>query len=318
MSGQGVETVARVRGGPLSAAWRVVWASRVHKLFPLLILMTSAGLLVGPRLSPGFYALAVVVVMVGSMLGMQLNVLTDRDLDRSTKPQLLAGLTNDPRMLRAIMWAEGLLCALALVACARGSVALALALFAYWLCFTLYSYNIFLPRRAASTRLKVFWWGNLSTVLGGYAALWLAGFALAGLPAGRWWLWGGVAVAVSLVDYGVFLNECAGDAPAERAHGLRTLPALLGERGASALAVAFLTLGAAVLALLVVTSWQRLAAAQVAMLFWHAAVQAASVVMTLLVIRRGRRRWETLVDLSFWISRVGALAIALGWRLLTG
>jgi 4-hydroxybenzoate polyprenyltransferase len=297
---------------PLASAWRVISASRVHKLIPLLLLMTNAGLLAGSGVSPGLYALAVVFVLVSSMLGMQLNVLTDSALDRRTKPHLLALLKDDQHSLRLIVWTEVWSCAALLVWIALSNVSLALALLAYTLGFTLYSYNFLVPGGQTRARLKVYWWGNLITVLGAYLALWIAGFALARPPAANWVLWASIACAISIVDYGVFLNECAGDAATERAHGLRTLPALLGERGASALAIGILALGVSLLAALLLRFWSQLNAVQMAALIWHAGVQAASALSTLLVVRRGRSRWEVLVDLSFWISRVGALAILVG------
>lgn len=300
------------------AALRVVSASRIHKLVPLLLLMINAGLLAGGHVAPLLCAAAVVFVLLISMLGMQLNVLTDAALDRSTKPQLLASMNDDPRVLRGIMWAEGLFCGLLLALAAEQDIRLGLALTYYAICFTLYSYNFLVPGRETQARLKVFWWGNVATVFGGYFALWMTGLALGGVPTSEWIAWATLAAAVCAVDYGVFLNECAGDAAAERAHGLKTFPALLGERRTSALAISLLVLGASAVAGLLVRFWPRLDRFQVAALTWHTAVQGLSALSTLLVIRGGRRRWEALVDSSFWVSRVGALAILLGRQWLSG
>jgi hypothetical protein len=302
----------------VAAALRVVSASRIHKLVPLLLLMINAGLLAGGRVAPMLCAAAVVFILLISMLGMQLNVLTDAALDRATKPHLLAWMNDDPRILRAIMWAEGLSCGLLLALAARRDIKLGLALAYYAMCFTLYSYNFLLPGREMRARLKVFWWGNVAAVFGGYFALWMAGLALAGLPPRGWIAWAALAAAVCAVDYGVFLNECAGDAAAERAHGLKTLPALLGERRTSAFAISLLVLGASAVAGLLIRFWPRLDGFQVAALAWHTAVQGLSALSTLLVIRRGRSRWEALVDSSFWVSRVGALTILLGRQWLSG
>ena len=70
----------------VAAALRVLSASRIHKLVPLLLLMINAGLLAGGRVAPLLCVAAVVFVLLVSMLGMQLNVLTDAVLDQSTKP----------------------------------------------------------------------------------------------------------------------------------------------------------------------------------------------------------------------------------------
>jgi 4-hydroxybenzoate polyprenyltransferase len=295
-----------------AAALRVLAASRVHKLIPLLVLMANAALMAGEGVSRTAYGIAVAFVLLSSMLGMQLNVLTDAALDRSTKPHLIAWLTEDPRVLRALMWVEGMTCGLLVLLIAPTHPRLALALSYYAACFLLYSYNFLIPGGQARARFKVFWWGNLLTVLGGYASLWVAGFALGGLPNELWPMWLGLGAALCAVDYGVFMNECAGDADAERANDLKTLPALLGKRLASVVAMALLSAGAAALLALLGAFWTRLDVVRVAALLWHAAVQTAAALLTLLVVRRGRSRWETLVDSSFWISRLGALAILTG------
>ena len=134
--------------------------------------------------------------------------------------------------------------------------------------------------------MKVFWWGNVAAVFGGYFALWMAGLALGGVPPRAWMAWVALAAAVCAVDYGVFLNECAGDAAAERAHRLKTLPALLGERRTSALAISLLVLGASAVAGLLIRFWPRLDGFQVAALAWHTAVQGLSALSTMLVYSR--------------------------------
>jgi 4-hydroxybenzoate polyprenyltransferase len=302
---------------PFAAIRGVVRASRVHKLIPLLLLMTNAALFAGESLPllPGIAS--ALFVLSFSMLGMQLNVLTDAELDRATKPELLRALSADQRVLRSVMWGEAIACIAFLAVAGAQDAGLGVALVAYAVCFALYSYNFVVggANAQARLRLKVFWWGNLLTVVGGYFSLWAAGFALGGLQAASWPLWSGIAVAVCAVDYGVFLNECAGDAEAERKARLATLPALLGQRWTSGIAMTILIGGAAVAAVLLAYAShaaEPTGAVRSLALLWHVAVQATSAACTLLLVRRGRRRWEVVVDSSFWVSRAGALGILIG------
>jgi 4-hydroxybenzoate polyprenyltransferase len=296
--------------GALVALARVVLASRAYKLVPLLLLLTNAALLAGGRFSLTTYGASVAFVFVVSLLGMQLNVLTDEALDRARKPWLMAWLTADPGALRLTMIGECALCAALLAIAAANELTLALGLVAYALCFTLYSYNFFVRGGEARARLKVFWWGNLTTVFGGYACLWIVGFALAKPEPGRWASLLAVALAVSCIDYGVFLNECAGDAREERENGLRTLPALFGARATSAVALSLLLAGVfTLIGLLLTEKFGRIAG--VALLL-HAGIQAVSAFSTLVLARHGAGRWEALVDSSFWLSRLAALMVLLG------
>jgi 4-hydroxybenzoate polyprenyltransferase len=305
-------TAARLADRQLArASAQLVRATRLGKIFPLVVVMANAALLRGRPALDCFAASALFVVVV-SALGMQLNVLTDAELDRSSKPHLIRWLTGSRPLLIGTMAAELTACLLLSIAAGlRGGWPLLAGLVGYALCFTLYSYNFFTPARARVNRLKATWWGNLGAVVGGYFALWTCGFASVvggGFPSGSWL---GLALGCCLVDYGVFLNECAGDAASEREHGLSTLPALLGARTTSLIAAAILLAG--VMAVIAASSAAALGRRGALAIAWHVAVQAVACLGSLRLSTRPwtGRRWEALVDRSFWLSRLGALVILL-------
>jgi 4-hydroxybenzoate polyprenyltransferase len=289
-------------------------SARPVKAVPLVLVMLNAALLPGARPDAAACLVAVGFVLGISVFGTRLNILTDFDLDRSRKPHLFASLTRSPALLRATLAVELALSLLLLALAARLSAPLGLALLLYGLAFVLYSYNFITFWNPRANRLKVFWWGNACAVMSGYAALWLAGFACAGLSPGgasRWLL--SIAAGAVLIDYGVFLNECAGDAEEERSHGLETLPSLLGARRTSQIGLALSSIGGAAL----VAGAHRLLVlgrgrAAVALLF-YLAVQGLGCLGSLPFSRRSRGggRWEALLDSAFWISRAGMLAILL-------
>jgi 4-hydroxybenzoate polyprenyltransferase len=296
----------------LPALRRLAAATRVGKVLPLLLVMACAARLRGPVAGPRYLPCALFVLVI-SALGMQLNVLTDAALDRDTKPQLLRWLTVGPRLLAAVMAGEGVVAAGILGwSWIRLGPTAVLALLGYAAGFILYSYNFlfFSPAEAARHRLKVSWWGNLLAVVGGYFALWMLG-AQSARAASPTLAWQVLALSACLVDYGVFLNECAGDAASERAHGMNTLAARLGRRRASAVAALFTLLGAAGVAAALASGSTEINGRGVAALAWHLGVQAVACTVLTGVARGAEvpRWWERAVDSSFWISRAGMLLI---------
>src|SRR5204863_268019 len=118
-----------------------------------------------------------------------------------------------------VLWLEavGSLLMFVVLACVTRP-AVTLPLLSIGALFVLYSFNFVTPANSGRWRLKVFWWGNFVTVFGGYCALWLLGFALAGVMWTRadHLAWVAVAATFSLLDYAVFLNECGLDSADER------------------------------------------------------------------------------------------------------
>jgi 4-hydroxybenzoate polyprenyltransferase len=293
-----------------------VRAMRLPKVLPLVVVLVDAALLTRASVDVVSCALGCAFVLVVSVAGTQINILTDASLDRERKPQLFEALTRSESLLRASLWIEAGTCALLAWAIRERSGRLLVAVVVYGAAFILYSYNFVAFWAPARNRLKVRWWGHAASVMAGYAALWVAGFACQ--VAGR-----GlepreiatIAVGGSLVDYGVFLNESSVDAEEERAHGLRTLPALLGRGRASAVALAIMALGVVALssgAEALVRAGLPLSALALA---WYGAIQALGCIGSLLYARRSLRspHGDVLVDSAFWLSRVGMMAILL-WR----
>jgi 4-hydroxybenzoate polyprenyltransferase len=285
----------------------------MHKVAPLLALMVGAALMRRSSTRWAWLVLAIAFVLVVSLAGMKVNVLTDELLDRAQKPQLYRWLTSNRALLRTSLIVEsaaaGALLAVGVLWCDRWFVA---ALAASALAFILYSYNFLWPRDPAGSRLKVTWWGNLTAVCGGYFALWMVGLqaSAAGAPSRAWWL---VAAGASLVDYGVFLNECASDAEDEQRAGLRTFPALLGARRTADVALAVLIAGGATCMVVVGRSALDWSPRGPLALAWLVSFQLVACVVV-----RARGQWlaretrrERFVDISFCGARLGMVALLL-------
>jgi 4-hydroxybenzoate polyprenyltransferase len=289
-------------------------SARLTKLVPLVLVLLNAALLTGRALDARSCVLAIGFILAISVFGIRLNILTDVELDRRRKPQLIDWLTSSPHLLKASLVAELSLSLFLLAGAAARSALLAGGLLIYGAAFTLYSYNFITFWDPKRNRLKVFWWGNAGAVMSGYSALWIAGFACAPSSpgaSGPWLVL--IAAGAVLLDYGVFLNECAGDASEERSHGLKTLPALLGAHRTSLIALALSALGVAVVAAgahqFLLSGRRRAAFA----LVFYVVVQALGCLGSLPFSTRPRRRgrWERLVDSAFWVSRGGALVLLL-------
>lgn len=285
------------------------------------MLIFGAALVSGRRIDRVAILVAESFIFVVTLLGMQLNVLTDRELDREAKPHLARWLTSAPGTLRWVIVCElgaafVLLCAVVAI----GRSWLFSALFVAAALFNLYSYNVLVPHRAAELRLKVFWWGHALVGIGGYFTLWMAGFFCAtnALPDVNWLV---LAVAASSADYGTFLVESAEDAPEESAFAMKTLPALVGRKWTIAIASALIVVGSSgvLWAALRVHRATRLA------LVWLVAVQAIAAIAALVSATGGARsrsrsekrpswRWEKVVDATFLLARLGLVSILLTSR----
>ncbi|MGK3990165.1 hypothetical protein WME99_44385 [Sorangium sp. So ce136] len=284
-------------------------AARIHKITPLLILMLNAALLLGDLPDPLACGIAASFVLAVGMLGMELNVLTDAEIDRSVQPHLLARLTRSRSLLRATITIELLAGLLLLISAkTRGGWLLLAGMLGCATASTLYSYNFIAFWNPKKYRLKVFWWSNALSVVGGYFALWVTGFACAEHAWADAPIWLAIALSASLVDYGVFLDECAADAAVERAHALKTLPALLGQRRTSLIGLAVLVSGGAGVLVSLLASLRIHSFRTVAALSFHLGVQAITCARCLGSKRRRESR-EAILDSSFWVSRLGMLAI---------
>ncbi|WP_437579606.1 hypothetical protein [Sorangium sp. So ce887] len=184
--------------------------------------------------------------------------------------------------------------------------------------FVLYSYNFLAPGRRKEGRMKAFWWGNFLTVFLGYLSLWLVGFSVAGVeftsPSG--WAWIALGAAFSLSDYAVFLNECALDDEDEIFVLPNTLPAMLGKRGVSRLALGVWALAALCCAAL----WRadELQGHRSGLIGLSLVVGAAGMLDAAFVFAppvrsrgRGRRLRERAIDAYFSVARLVLMALVI-------
>lgn len=210
----------------------VLDAARINKNASSILLVVCGGLVVG---TPSAAALAIgsASVLLIAAFATQLNVITDRVIDAQRKPRFFRALARSWRLTLWVMSIE-LLLALAGIGCllAMRRPLVAAMLLVVLLFAVLYAYNFLRPRAAEARRWKVVWWRHALAFVGGYTALWSSGaFAVPGRSVAELapFLPGFVAAAVS--EYAFYLTEAAGDADEERTAGLRTLPALIGQRG---------------------------------------------------------------------------------------
>lgn len=289
---------------------RVLVAARLYKVLPLVALVAIAALANGgvqplALVAAGGYVLIVVVI------GMHLNAITDRAVDRVRKPHLAEWTMSDPGTLRRVLAAETLTCVILLMIAAATAPSAGIV---FWMALlailsTTYSFNIFIPSRGACLRGKVHWLSHALTICGSYVCLWMIGLGCATQAqpdlAGSSVL---LALAFAVVDYGVFIQESANDWAEERAAGFRTLPSLWGQHRTSDLGLA-LVIGGAVLA------WYQMG--------WSSGVTAVDALLCLLGLQllgtvacavtsrlsAVGRSTEGLMDIVFWGSRVVPLAL---------
>src|SRR5262249_33979961 len=78
-------------------------AGRIMKVLPLLLLVINGALVTGGIPSITSLILPLIVVVTVITLGMQLNVITDDEVDKKHKPYLLGWLTRDKNILNLIL-----------------------------------------------------------------------------------------------------------------------------------------------------------------------------------------------------------------------
>lgn len=293
---------------------RVLAAARVYKVLPLMLLVAIAALSRGTVRPLAFVSASVFVFLV-VVIGMHLNAITDRAVDRVRKPHLAEWTMSVPRTLRVVLTVEALasLVFLLIAAAAAPSTRIIFSMVLLSILSTTYSFNIFIPSRGGPLRGKIHWLSHALTTWGSYFCVWMIGFDCAepALPnaASSPVL---LALSLSLVDYGVFMQESANDWAEERAAGFRTLPALWGQHRTSALGLALVIVGA-------VLSWHeigRLSSIGAVYALWFllgleilgTVVSAATAQQSIGSAAPDRRSTERLIDIVFWGSRLIPLA----------
>ncbi len=224
----------------LSLGLDLLRSMRLSKNLSMLMLVASGAALVGgPVDGPNLLA-SLFGLLVAASLTTQVNTLTDVEIDRARKPELIAALTRHRAATRGLMLFEALLLAGCVAALLRAGAAWSGASLGLATAVgLLYSYNFFAPSDPVRWRWKAHWVGHAASFLLGYQLLWLVGYGCA-RAAARWpspdvLL---IMAGASASDYALYLAESAGDASEERSGGLRTLPATLGPRATTALAAA--------------------------------------------------------------------------------
>jgi 4-hydroxybenzoate polyprenyltransferase len=190
-----------------------------------------------------------VVLISASFFMTHVNVITDHELDKAKKPDLFLALSKNMALSQKVMAVE-------LLAAITGIVILAslayyyaaLCLLMFTIISILYSYNFFTWWAPAKYRLKVYWWGHIIVLVVGYLSLWLAGYFLSNNqvhPSVNYWLY--LFFIVSVSEYSLFLLESSIDFEEEKAHKLKSMSALIGDKATN---IVSLGLGAVSIVLL--------------------------------------------------------------------
>lgn len=289
---------------------RVLTATRVYKVLPLVLLVEIAALSRG-TVQPLTFVSASAFVFLVVVIGMHLNAITDRIVDRVRKPHLAERTMSGPWMLRAVLTVETLACLVFLLIAVTTAPSTRIV---FWMILlsilsTTYSFNIFIPAQGGPLRGKVHWLSHALTAWGSYFCMWMIGFdcaapTLASAANSPIWL----ALSLSLVDYGLFIQESANDWAEERAAGFRTLPALWGPNRTSALGLVLVIIGAAL-------SWHEIGRLSsisagyalrslLGLELLGTAISTATVLRSMDSAAPDRRSTERLVDIVFWGSRL--------------
>jgi 4-hydroxybenzoate polyprenyltransferase len=290
-----------------SAFKGIARAARMEKNLPLLLLVVGGAHTIRASVSLPWLAFTLVIVLLASAFMTHVNVITDAELDRKKKPQLMMWLNRNPRLSKVVIAAELLLVILGIavlwLATKHQQIALGVGLFTA--ISTLYSFNFITPAKGRKHRLKANWWGHFIVLIIGYMSLWYAGYyCTTGDPSQPIDAFLPLFFCVSLSEYSLFLSESSFDAEEERESRLSTLAAVLGERGCKVVALLLWTVSCAGLV------WELLKCPQQSMLILAAFVPAVLLrgVMNLLLLVR---RWDAIPDLTFLGSRILTVTVLL-------
>jgi 4-hydroxybenzoate polyprenyltransferase len=294
----------------------ILYAARMKKNLPLLLLPISGTFTAGPERRPDVLALGLGVLLIVSAFMTHINILTDAELDRDKKPHLLLWLTADVALMKAVLGLELVLVVAGLGVLAwLGAPQVCLGLAVFTAITTLYSYNFLAPSRPVEARLKARWWGHFAVCQGAYMCLWYAGhFCAHGSSWATFREWLPIFCLVSLSEYSLFLSESAIDASEERKAGLRTFATLLGRQWSSVLALGVWCLSAIGLGTCLLLMPPGFMQGVVAMAILPA-IAMRGIVEVMLVLPRAAWRDDalrsTLPDAVFFGSRIFTAAALL-------
>lgn len=281
-------------------------AARMEKNLPLVFLVIGGAYTTRAQVSFGWLLYTLVVLMISSAYMTHLNVVTDDELDRRRKPQLMQWLREDPALSRAVMWLELVLTCVGIgVAWLLGHPRVALGLLVFTIVTILYSYNFLVPGKGREYRLKALWWGHISVLLVGYMALWYTGFYCTSVetdaPIGPYL---SLFFFVSLSEYSLFLCESAFDAREEEESRLRTLAAIMGERPSKVVAFVLWVIS---LVGLIFTARATPQSVTLIMAAFLPAVCLRGIAQAFLLAKR----WTSLPDVVFLTSRIITVVVLL-------
>lgn len=224
------------------AVFSVLLAARMWKNLPLLYLFLAGFAINYNGLHLDDLCLSLWAIVFASVFMTHLNIITDKELDAKSKPDLYKLLSQDSRVTTAALIIEFVLCLAGIVTLfIKSSFYPAVCISLFTTVAILYSYNFFTPKYAAQKRLKLYWWGHLGVMLTGYVSLWLGGYFCAIGNATvldsltLWWVV--IFTLVSLSEYSLFLLESSIDVKEEQAMQLKTTVALLGSRNTAIVAI---------------------------------------------------------------------------------
>lgn len=291
-------------------------ASRIIKVLPVLFLIINGALVTGTIASIYPFFLPLVLVVAVAILGMQLNVITDAQVDKKHKPYLFDWLMRDKKTSNSVFIFEiGVVILLLMIILKTQEIRVFLSLLMVSVLSILYSYNFFFMQNPAKYRLKLFWWGHMGTIWFSYFGLWFTGFLLGGHSAeGNLLMWMIFFLCLSLLDYAIFLCESSSDAIEEREFKYHTLPALLG--GPKTCWFAFSIWGLALFCFFTTLQYLPVERQKIVFLAFFPCIFVQCVTVFLMIYLLGRKRnFKTLnkiIDCSFWSSRLATTFILLG------
>jgi len=218
-------------------------AARFWKNIPLVLTFLSGFFInfKNVQFNIGILLVAFIAILISSFFMTHINVITDYELDKDSKPEFFNFLNINYKFSIKLIWLElvivlVLLCFLII----KSYYFTALSIFIFIAIATLYSYNFLLGFSVFSLkyRLKVFWWGHFVVLIIGYMSLWFAGFYLFGSSLdNQFWLWFISFLLFSISEYSLFLIESSIDVKEEIKLNLKSLNAILGTKKTNIIAI---------------------------------------------------------------------------------
>ena len=207
----------------------ILYAARFFKNLPLLFTFLSGVFLIESA-NLGLLSLCLFTILCASFFMTHINVITDYELDKDSKPQFYKALSQNFPLAKRIIILELSLSILGITTLILlGEYLTGIFILLFSLVAVLYSYNFF-SLRPKMDRLKVYWWGHLFVIITGYTSLWLAGLFLGNQQELDLLFWIITFIVISFSEYGVFLLESSIDYKEERASKIQSMSTLIGEK----------------------------------------------------------------------------------------